>query len=164
MSVKKIVNLAGVSAIYVILTLPFASFGFGAIQFRLAEGLNHLGAYHKDYKWGVILGVFLTNLLFSTDLGIIDLMFGTVHTALSFLIAEWLFHKIHDEKKRLVVLTLVFSVMIFIIALELMWVLKLPLWGTYFTLFLSEIIIMALTAPIMHLANKRIHFKQLMEH
>lgn len=163
MNSKKIVNLAVVSAIYVVLTMPFASFGFGAIQFRLAEGLNHLGAFHKDYKWGVILGVFLTNLLFSTDLGIVDLIFGTFHTAVSFFIAEFLMRRIVDPKKRMAVITLVFSVMMFIIGLELYFVLDLPFWFNYFTLFLSELLILAVTAPVMLLLNQRVNFRKLLE-
>ncbi|MCZ0717876.1 QueT transporter family protein [Aerococcus kribbianus] len=163
MNSKKIVNLAVVSAIYVVLTMPFASFGFGAIQFRLAEGLNHLGAFHKDYKWGVILGVFLTNLLFSTDLGVVDLIFGTFHTAVSFFIAEFLMRRIVDPKKRMAVITLVFSVMMFIIGLELYFVLDLPFWFNYFTLFLSELLILAVTAPVMLLLNQRVNFRKLLE-
>lgn len=162
MKVKKLVNLAVVSALYVVLTLPFASFSFGAIQFRLAEGLNHLGVFHKDYKWGVILGVFLTNLLFSTDLGMIDLIFGTLHTASSFFIAEFLIHNEDSLTKRMTIMTLVFSGMMFVIAAELYFVLQLPFWMSYLTLIVSELIIMALSAFVVAAIDKRVNFRALL--
>lgn len=163
MKTRKLVNSAMITATYIVLMYFVQPLGFGAIQFRVSEGLNHLAVFHKDYKWGVVLGVFLSNLMFSATLGIYDIVFGTLHTLLSFLVAEYLFRFAKDTKQRMIIISLVFSVMIFIIALELFWVIQLPFWLTYFTTFLSEIIIMGITAPLFYYLDKRLNFKKLME-
>lgn len=163
MKIRKLVNSAMITAIYIVLMYFVQPLGFGAIQFRVSEGLNHLAVFHKDYKWGVVLGVFLSNLMFSASLGIYDIVFGTLHTLLSFLVAEYLFRFAKDTKRRMIIISLVFSVMIFIIALELFWVIQLPFWLTYFTTFLSELIIMGITAPLFYYLDKRLNFRKLME-
>ncbi len=163
MKTRKLVNSAMVTAIYIVLMYFIQPLGFGAIQFRVSEGLNHLAVFHKDYKWGVVLGVFLSNLMFSASLGIYDIVFGTLHTLVSFLVAEQLFRFAKNTKQRLIIVSLAFSIFIFIIGIELFWVLHLPFWFTYFTLFLSEIIIMGITAPLFYYLDKRLNFRKMME-
>ena len=73
--------VAGViAALYVALTLPFGQFAFGPIQFRLAEILTLLPFLSPWAIWGVTLGCFLSNLLFST---VWDVIFGTLATLIA---------------------------------------------------------------------------------
>lgn len=73
--------VAGViAALYVALTLPFGQFAFGPIQFRLAEILTLLPFLSPWAIWGVTIGCFLSNLLFST---VWDVIFGTLATLIA---------------------------------------------------------------------------------
>jgi len=54
---------AVIAALYVVLTLPFAQFAFGPIQFRLAEIMVVLPILTPAAIPGLTLGCFLANLL-----------------------------------------------------------------------------------------------------
>lgn len=87
------VALAGViAALYVLLTLPFANFSFGIIQFRLAEALTVIPAFSVAGIPGVFLGCLLANLLNPDNLGLIDILGGAFTTlaaaALTYILAR----------------------------------------------------------------------------
>lgn len=72
---------AVIAAAYVILTLPFAQFAFGPIQFRLAEALTALAALTPAAIPGLFIGCLLTNAFFNpSPLGLIDIIFGSLAT------------------------------------------------------------------------------------
>lgn len=79
-SVKGMAIAGVIAALYVALTLPFGQFAFGPIQFRLAEILTLLPFCSPWAIWGVTLGCFLSNLLFST---VWDAIFGTLATLIA---------------------------------------------------------------------------------
>ena len=81
MKVKTMATSGIIAALYVAVTFLVAPFGFTNIQFRLSEMFNHLVVFNKKYIIGVVLGVFIANLLFS-ELGPIDLVFGVGHSFL----------------------------------------------------------------------------------
>lgn len=86
--IQTIVFNAIIASIYVVLTLLLAPFSYSTkilyIELRLSEILVLLPFYNKKYGPGLIIGCFLANLL-GPSLGIIDLVFGTLQTALSVL-------------------------------------------------------------------------------
>ena len=82
---KSITVSALVAAAYVVLTLPFASFAFGQIQFRAAEVLTLLPFLSPSAVWGVFIGCFLSNALFSTPL---DMVVGSLATLIAALITS----------------------------------------------------------------------------
>ena len=51
-----------IAALYVAVSLLVAPFAFGAVQFRIAEMFNHLIVFNKKYFFGIVLGVFVTNM------------------------------------------------------------------------------------------------------
>ena len=61
MKTRNMVTNTIVAALYVAMTGIFSFMSFGAIQFRVSEMLNHLVGYNKNYKYGVLLGVFISN-------------------------------------------------------------------------------------------------------
>ena len=71
---------AMIAALYVVLTMPFASFAFGVIQFRFAEALTILPFFTPAAIPGLTLGCLLSNLLAGAPL--LDVIFGTVATLL----------------------------------------------------------------------------------
>lgn len=46
---RNITLTAIVAALYAAITLVIAPIGFGPVQLRLSEGLNHLSAWNKRY-------------------------------------------------------------------------------------------------------------------
>lgn len=81
---------AVIAAAYVVLTLPFAQFSFGIIQFRLAEAMTVIAVLTPAAIPGLTLGCLLANLLNPMNLGPVDIIVGTAAT----LIAAWLSWKI----------------------------------------------------------------------
>lgn len=81
MSIKLITKLAIVAAIYVTLTVALSPLSYNGIQFRIAEVLVLLCFYRKEYVYSLIVGCLVAN-LFSPFM-IYDIIFGTLHTALS---------------------------------------------------------------------------------
>lgn len=87
---------AVIAAAYLVLTLPFAQFAFGPIQFRLAEALTVLAALTPAAIPGLFIGCLLTNLLYPSGLGIIDVVFGSLAT----LLAAWLTWRLQNRLPR----------------------------------------------------------------
>ena len=84
----KITQAAVVAAAYVLLTLPFAQFAYGPIQFRLAEAMTVLPALFPAAIPGLFLGCLAANLFNPNNLGPIDIIFGSLAT-LAAGIATW---------------------------------------------------------------------------
>lgn len=162
MNTKRMIINTIVAALYVAMTAIFSFMSFGAIQFRVSEMLNHLVGYHKSYRYGVLAGVFISNLLLST-LGGWDLLFGFGQTLLSFLILDKLFKPGDSERKRMVMTTVVFVGTMVFVAMELYWVLGLPFWFSYGTAAFGEAVVLIVSAPIMASLNRILHFAERME-
>ncbi|WP_319468037.1 QueT transporter family protein [uncultured Trichococcus sp.] len=161
MSTRKMVINTIIAALYVALTGIFAFMSFGAVQFRVSEMLNHLVGYHKNYKYGVLAGVFIANLIFST-LGAWDLVFGFGQTLISFLILEKLFKPNDSEMKRMMLTALVFTLTMVLVAIELYIVLDLPFWFSFVTAAFGEAVVLVVSAPLMKYMNKIIGFAEKM--
>jgi len=81
---------AVIAALYVVLTLPFAQFAFGPIQFRLAEIMVVLPILTPAAIPGLTLGCFLANLLNPMNLGVIDIVFGSLATLIAAVLTRWI--------------------------------------------------------------------------
>lgn len=81
---------AVIAALYVVLTLPFASIAFGPIQFRFAEALTILPYFTPAAIPGVTIGCLLANLLGSAH--ILDVIFGTLATLIGAILSYSLRH------------------------------------------------------------------------
>ena len=158
---KRMVTNTMVAALYVAMTAIFSFMSFGAIQFRVSEMLNHLVGYHKSYRYGVLAGVFISNLLLST-LGGWDLLFGFGQTLLSFLILDKLFKPGETEMRRMTKTTIVFVLTMVFVAMELYFVLDLPFWFSYATAAFGEAIVLIVSVPLMASLNRIVHFTERM--
>ena len=65
MKIRTLIVNALIAALYVIITWLIAPFGFTHVQFRASELFNHLIVFNKKYFFGIVLGVFVANLIFS---------------------------------------------------------------------------------------------------
>lgn len=162
---NKIITVnAIVAAIYVVLIAIINPFAFLANQFRIPEMLNHLIVFNKKYAYGIIVGVFIANLLFSPLLPL-DLIYGVLHSIISLTISLIIFRFVKNVWLRMIINTGVFSTLMFIIAHEIqlisdLEVAFLPLWGG---LFVSQFVVMGVGAIVMYLINKRIDFANMIE-
>lgn len=151
-----------IAALYIAITMMLAPLSFGSVQFRFSEIFNHLIVFSPKYGVGVVIGVFISNWLFSS-LGIADLIFGVGHTAITFCIALVIFKFVKNIWARLILNSLLFTTTMFIIAYELNLVLELPFFETWLYLAIGEFVVLAIGAPIMYTLNKRLQFSKLMK-
>ncbi|MFC2947456.1 QueT transporter family protein [Virgibacillus sediminis] len=161
MKSNTIVVNALLAALYITVSMVIQPFGFTNVQFRIPEMFNHLVVFNKKYFFGIVLGVFLSNLFFS-PLGIYDLVFGVAHSAISLGIIIFLAKYIKNIWVLLVLNTLIFTFNMFIIAFELNLALGLPFLFTWLTTAAGEFVVLAVGIPVMYALNQRLHFHKLL--
>lgn len=161
MNIKTLAVNALVAAAYTALSLVAAPIAFSNIQFRIPEIFNHLVVFNKNYFFGIVLGVLLTNLFSPT--GVYDVIFGVAHSVLSLGFIIFLATFVKNKLILLVINTVVFTFNMFIIAFQLYMAAGLPFLWTWLTTALGEFGIMAIGIPIMYAMNKKLNFNHLME-
>ncbi|MFD1412681.1 QueT transporter family protein [Oceanobacillus jeddahense] len=159
MNIRTLVVNGIIAALYVAVSLLVAPVAFGVIQFRVSEIFNHLVIFDKRYFFGITIGVFLTN-LFSMAGGL-DLVFGTAHTAISLGIIIFLKNFIKNKLTLLFLNTLIFSFNMFIVAFALNVVIEWSYLFIWFTLAISELIILLIGIPVIFALQKRLRFDKL---
>lgn len=150
-----------IAAIYLVIAIFLPS--YSPIQLRLTEMFAHLPLYNRKYTIGLVLGVALANM--RSSFGIYDVIFGTLHTILSVWIASKLVKEHYSMRKKMIVNTIVFSVMSFILALMVAMLSdQLAIfWTLYGSFALSIAIVMFGTIPLMLLLDRQIKFAETME-
>lgn len=143
-----------VAALYIAITAVIQPIAFSNIQFRIPEIFNHLVVFNKKYFFGVVIGVFLSNLFFSTLLPY-DLIFGVAHTVISLSITILLSRYIKNIWGRMLANSFVFSIMIFIVAYELKLAIGVPFRETWLLTAVGEFAVMVIGMPIMNAIYKR---------
>ena len=79
-TIRKLTFSAIIAASYIVLTMPFAAVSFGPIQFRFAEALTLLPFISPYSIYGLFIGCFVSNILFSTPL---DAIVGSLATLIA---------------------------------------------------------------------------------
>ncbi|MFA5765484.1 MAG: QueT transporter family protein [Bacilli bacterium] len=151
----QIIRLAIITALYVTLTIVLSFMSYGNIQFRIAEILILLCFFKKDYGIALILGCAIAN--FFSPLGIIDVIFGTLATAISVLFVM--------KSKNLMIASL-FPVIFngIIVGLELYYVLSFPLLLSMASVAIGEaVVVMVLGNLIFFKLKKNANFLELIE-
>jgi len=90
LSIFQLVRGGLIAALYAVLALSLPEFSYGIVQFRLSEALVLLPLYLPEAVPGLIIGCFLANL--SSPFGIIDILGGTLCTALAAVLTRRLRH------------------------------------------------------------------------
>lgn len=150
-----------IAALYfaVAMALPFLA--FGAIQFRIAEMFNHLIVFNKRYIFGILAGVFITNLF--SPLGTYDLVFGLAHSAISLFLVIVLAPKLKTLTQKMVLNSVIFTFTTFIIAYELLLVFELPFFYTWLTVAAGELAVLLIGIPVFIALNKRVKFSKMFD-
>ncbi len=78
-----IVTQGVIAAIYVVLATLLQAISFGPVQFRVSEALTVLPFLSPYSIIGVTLGCFISNLIFMSVNGPLDLIFGTLATLIA---------------------------------------------------------------------------------
>jgi len=146
--------VAVVAALYVVLTFILPVPQYGAIQFRLSEGLNHLAIFNKRYIWAVTLGVLIVNIF--SPLGIIDMCFGTLGTLMMTTMSYFATRQIKSIGMKLVISTLINTAMMWVIALELHLFANMPFWLTYGWVAIGEFVSLILGGVIIYTLSRQV--------
>lgn len=155
---KFLSTTAVIAALYVTITLTLGAFSFGVIQIRLGEMFNHLVMVNKKYIAAVVIGCGIAN--FFSPLGIIDVVVGTSQTLVMLSVAYLIARKIKSLKVRMIINTIVCSLMMFIIALELAYIYSVPFWATYLSVAIGEAISMTIGGIFIYQIQKRFDLKK----
>lgn len=161
LSIKQLTLNALFAAIYVVVTIFLPS--YSPLQLRLSEMFAHLPVFNRKYSIGLVIGVALANV--RSEFGIYDVIFGTLHTVVSIWIVSLIIKESDSLIKKLVINTVVFSVMSFILALMVgILTEQMAIFGTLYLSFAASVaIVMLVTIPVMTLLDKRLGFNQIME-
>ncbi|MEI4830553.1 QueT transporter family protein [Bacillus sp. FJAT-53711] len=159
MKIKTIVGNGILAALYIAVSMLIQPFGFTNIQFRISEMFNHLVVFNKKYIYGIVLGVFLTNLFFSPMIAY-DLVFGVGQSIVALLCTIVSMRFIKGIWARMIFNTVVFTFTMFLIAIELHLAFDLPFLLTWLTCAVGEFVVMAIGAPVMYFINKRVQFEK----
>jgi uncharacterized membrane protein len=151
-----------VAALYIAVSAIIQPFGFTQVQFRVSEMFNHLVVFNKRYLYGIVLGVFLTNLFFS-PMKAYDLIFGVGQSLIALIITILCSRFIKGIWTRMTVNTVVFTFTMFFIALELHLAFHLPFLLTWLTTAVGEFVVMAVGMPVMYIINKSVQFDKIMK-
>lgn len=149
-SLEQLSRQAIIAALYVALTLSVAPVAYGAIQFRYSEILNLLAFFNPINAIGVTLGVFISN--FWSPLGMFDIIFGTLHTAISLYFIS--------KSRNLLIASIWPTVFSFIIGYELSFLAGFgSFWLMTIQVMASEFIIMTIiSVPIFKLLKNNKEF------
>lgn len=130
--IKKIVLGGIVAALYIVLSLAIAPLSYGQIQFRFGEILMVLPFINKKYSISLIVGCLIVNLF--SPLGLVDVLFGTISTALMCFV-------ITKAKNIYSVPFIAAGITGLMIGLELYFIFNIPLWISFFTVGLGELVV-----------------------
>ncbi|MCG5102855.1 QueT transporter family protein [Oceanobacillus alkalisoli] len=153
-SIRSIVKISLVSALYMAVTLILSVISFGPIQLRLSEMFNYLALFHKRYIVAVFLGVVIAN--FMSPMWFIDVPIGGLATLAVLLAARALTKNIKNVKAKFVVTAIIFTLSMFTVAVQLYILFNLPFWMTYLTVALGELLSMTIGGFIMYMVSKRV--------
>ena len=161
LSIRQLTLNAMIAAIYVVITIFLPS--YGPIQLRMTEMFAHLPMFNRKYSIGLIIGVAIANI--RSEFGIYDVLFGTLHTAISLAIVFLMVKKSDSMIKKMMINSTVFTVMSFILALMVAYLSELmPIFWTLYGSFAASIaLVMFATIPVMLFLNKQIKFDETME-
>ena len=150
--IYRLARISLVAALYFVCTVALAPISFGAVQFRLSEILVLLCFYKKDYCYSLILGCALANLF--SPLGIYDVIFGTLATALTVIAVS--------HCRHLLLATLFPTLGCVIVGLELYLLTDVPFLLTTGTVMLGEFItVTGIGYPIFRLLERNRGFMKI---
>ena len=164
MKLRTLVINAIIAGIYATVSIVILPLSFGALQFRIGEMLNHLIVFDKRYFFGIIVGVFIANLF--SAFGLIDVVFGVLHTALALGLTTLAARFIKTRWKLMLFNSFIFSALMWIIALVIMAGGSFSIEVFFITwagLFFTEFLVMTLAIPLWQSMNSHLKLETLLD-
>lgn len=138
--INRMTNIAVIAAIYFVLSMALQSLAYNAVQIRVAEALVVTAIVSKDGIYGTTIGCLITNtvgvLLAMNNFGGIDIIFGTLLTLLSSILA-YKFRTLTVSKFDIPLVSLMMPVIINTIGLPVVFAFAFHQ-GFYLNVFLME--------------------------
>ncbi|HKL84215.1 MAG TPA: QueT transporter family protein [Bacilli bacterium] len=151
-NIRRITDNALVAAVYAVLTILLGNFGYGDIQFRIAEILLFLVFFRRDFIVGIVLGTVIAN-AFSPLLPW-DMLFGTLATLIVCgLIA------ITPKMWPAIVYASVINGLV--VGAELYFILGLPFWLSALTVMIGELAVMIVGYAVFIMLRKNKYFSNM---
>lgn len=151
-NIRRITDNALVAAVYAVLTILLGNFGYGDIQFRIAEILLFLVFFRRDFIVGIVLGTVIAN-AFSPLLPW-DMLFGTLATLIVCgLIA------ITPKMWPTIVYASVINGLV--VGAELYFILGLPFWLSALTVMIGELAVMIVGYAVFIMLRKNKYFSNM---
>lgn len=139
MNTKLLCKNAIIAALYVALTL-INPLSFGALQLRLSAGISVLPFFKEDIRGGVIVGVAIANLF--SPLGFADVLVGVIIGAIAYYTFIYI--------KNVYIDCLLYSITAAaFVGAELYYIVHAPFLMSFFSVFLSLVLVMEITAFIL---------------
>lgn len=138
-TMKKMTLNGVIAAVYAVLTL-INPLSFGVVQFRVSTLLLPLAVFVPQIRAGLVLGTAIGNL--NSSLGIIDIVVGSVVSA----IAVYVIPKVKVKVIMPVLYAIDSGVLV---ALELWYCFRTPIWYNVLTVGVSGIILYAIGLVVM---------------
>lgn len=157
MNSRKIAMYGIVAALYVALTLVIAPLSYGPLQFRLSEVLVALVIFDFGFAWPLLLGTAIANLF--SPLGMIDVVFGTLGTALGVVsfMAAVKFLPLKQYWQKAIAFVIAFGVIgMFAIAIELHIFFDIPLLYVWIEVMIGQIAVLIIGTIVMKQVYPRI--------
>ena len=149
---KILIINAVIAAIYAVLTINLSAISYGAVQLRLSEVMTLIAFFNPMYVGGLIVGCFIANLY--SPFGMVDIVFGTLATALSVLSMS----KIKNIYISSLMPTIFNSL---IIGVVIWYTTKAPLLESMFYVAIGEFIVVSIIGiPIYKLITSRLNFNK----
>lgn len=146
-TVKRMTLSGVVAAVYAVLTL-INPLSFGVIQFRISTLLLPLAVFVPQIRVGLVIGTAIGNL--NSSLGIIDIVVGSIVSA----IAVYLVPKVRVK----VIMPILYAIDSgVLVALELWYCFKTPVWYNILTVGVSGVILYAVGLVVMKQVAKPIN-------
>ena len=160
MNIRTLVGNGILAALYIAVSMLIQPFGFTNVQFRISEMFNHLVVFNKKAIYGIVLGYFNES-LFSPMIAY-DLVFGVGQSILALVATIISMRFIKGVWARMIFNTVIFTITMFMIAIELHLAFDLPFMWTWLTCAAGEFVVMAIGMPVMYWINKRVQFERFM--
>jgi len=148
---RKLAEVALVAAAYTALGYIFAPVSFAVLQFRVAEIVKPLVLYRRHLVWSLPLGVALVNLA-SPYAGAWELLWMPAMNLVGGYLAWWL----GQISNAYVGASFLAGWIALAVALMLTVVLHLPFWPVFFSLLVSESLLIVGGVPLMRWVSQKL--------
>lgn len=138
-TVKKMTLNGVIAAVYAVLTL-INPLSFGAVQFRVSTLLLPLAVFVPQIRAGLVLGTAIGNL--NSSLGIIDIVVGSVVSAIAVYVVP--------KAKAKAIMPVLYAIDSgVLVALELWYCFRTPIWYNVLTVGISGVILYTIGLVVM---------------